>query len=122
MRLQYSERVNCDDESERKDNGKSERGARDDESNPAEENSREEQVAEEDYLPEMRRVSARNLQLPRGEFEQLPQAAIFVRRGQASGHEMNREPRPVEGARHREIVRGRATPGAHHLSALESRA
>ena len=40
---------------------RSERGARDYKSNPAEENQDEQQIAEENYFPEVRRVSARNL-------------------------------------------------------------
>src|SRR5438874_2192281 len=49
----------------------------------------EERVRREHDAPEVRRVDARYLQLPRGELEQSAERTVFERRGQARGREAN---------------------------------
>src|SRR5688572_15965221 len=70
----------------------------------------------------MRRVNARNLQLARGEFDQLADSRTCERRGEAVGHKLNRQTCFVENAADREVVRDGAFPTIRDAESLKRRA
>src|ERR1051326_1265308 len=118
-RFPDSEREDDADDRERPRERKSQRGARERERESAEEDDDKKKVRPQHEAPQVRRIDARDLQLPRREFKQLAERAVFDRRVQARGHEAYGQPRFSKRARQRVVIRARAAPALSNVQTLE---